>query len=62
MNNDTYIIGYYKLPNSFKSTVYTENTKTYKKEIYEIEHDEVDNLIEKLKQTYPNHQVCKFVY
>lgn len=62
MKDDVYIIGYYKLPENFTSTVYIENTKTYKKEIYNVLPENVDATIKELKEKYPNSSVCEFVY
>jgi hypothetical protein len=62
MKDNVYIIGYYHLPNSLTSRVYVQNVKTYRKDEYDVDPGEVNNLIEKLKVKYPDHRLCEFVY
>lgn len=56
------VIGYYHLPSELKSRVYIEDVNSYEKEEYEVEKSEVVDFVNKLKEKYPNNNVCEFIY
>ena len=42
--------------------MYVQNVKTYKKEEYDVDPEEVGSLIEELKAKYTDYRLCEFVY
>ena len=56
------MIGYYRIPGSKYYNMYLEDTKSYKKDAFEVLPEELDYMINRYKEMFPRHQVCQFIY
>ena len=58
-----YLIGYYKLP-SKNYEVYVQDTEGYSYiERFKVnDNSKINEVINSLKEKYPNHDVCEFIY